>query len=60
MEDTQDAVAAQIVSIESKAEAAEFEEGINGGASTSYDLRDIDSPSDQYLELIGGVQPCHN
>ncbi|KAL3090210.1 hypothetical protein niasHS_006662 [Heterodera schachtii] len=56
VEDTQDAIAAQLAKEEDTAEVAEFDETLNG-ASTSYDLRDIDSPSEQYLELISGLKP---
>uniref|UniRef100_A0A914HBN0 Uncharacterized protein n=1 Tax=Globodera rostochiensis TaxID=31243 RepID=A0A914HBN0_GLORO len=56
VEDEQDAMAAQLAKDEGNAEVAEFDENLNG-ASTSYDLRDIDSPSEQYLELISGLKP---
>jgi hypothetical protein len=55
VEDQQDVIAAQKAKEETRADSAEFDENV-AAADPSTDHRNIESPSDQYMELINGVR----
>ena len=53
VEDVQDAIAAEKAGEETKADAIEFDENLTGG--DPIDDRNVETPSEQYLELINSV-----
>lgn len=64
-EDQQDVLAAKMAQAEARVDAAEFDENASFAVTTSSAgdgskksgyLRDIESPSDQYVELINSVR----